>query len=339
LNLQLDIGNASDVGKVREVNEDYFGSFNGNFGTLLIVCDGMGGHKGGDIASRIAVETIKNHFENLNSNYNILEEIRNSLVIANDLIIQKAKEDIELSDMGSTVVLVLIKEGLAYFASVGDSRIYRIRDGKIRQITKDNSLVQQMVDSELITEDEAKVHPKKNVITKALGINDELEPEIYEPFKLVVKDKLILCSDGLTAHVDDEEIFKLAKNNTPQEAAQKLVDLANERGGTDNITVQIASVNVSNSERKTNSSYNFLPYAIILIAIIAFTFVLIKFGVISFGIETKKITSTNESSTQTEQQVNQNNPAANINIKDSVNNYSANTDSLKTNNKEATNDE
>jgi len=146
--------------------------------------------------------------------------------------------------MGSTVVLVLVKNGLVYYASLGDSRIYKMRDKAIQQITKDNSLVQQMVDSNIITEDEAKIHPKENVITKALGTNDELQPEIYDPFKLQVNDKLILCSDGLTAHVDEEEIFKLSKNNPPQEAAQKLVGLANERGGTDNITFLIAAVGI-----------------------------------------------------------------------------------------------
>jgi len=340
LNLHLDIGNFSDVGKVREVNEDYFASFNGNFGSLLIVCDGMGGHKGGDIASRIAVETIKNHFENLNTNYNIPEEIRISLETANDSIIQKAKEDTELSDMGSTVVLVLIKDGLAYYVGVGDSRIYRIRSGEIQQITKDDSLVQQMVDSELITEDEAKVHPKKNVITKALGINDKLEPKIYEPFKLQVKDRLILCSDGLTAHVDEKEILQLTENNTPQEAAQKLVDLANERGGTDNITVQIASVSLKEAIEKNNSSNTFLSYIILLIAIIILALVLIKFEVISFGGEPENITATGNSSTQTKQQVNnQSNQGIINNVKDSINQYSAIKDSLNINNEEATNDE
>jgi PPM family protein phosphatase len=339
LNLHLDIGNSSDVGKVREVNEDYFASFNGSFGSLLIVCDGMGGHKGGDIASRIAVETIKNHFKNLGNNYNIPDEIRISLETANDSIIQKAKEDAELSDMGSTVVLVLIKDGLAYYASLGDSRIYRIRDGKIQQITKDNSLVQQMVDSELITEDEAKIHPKKNVITKALGINDKLEPEIYEPFKLLVNDKLILCSDGLTAHVDDEEIFQLAESNSPQEAAQKLVDLANERGGTDNITVQIASVSVNEPERKNNNSNNYLSYTILLIAVVALALVLIKFEVISFGGKAQNISKTDNSDTRTKQQINQNNSEINNNVRDTVKQKPVNTDSLNTNNEEATNDE
>jgi len=250
LKLQLNIGNYSDVGKTREINEDYFGSFSGRFGSLLLVCDGMGGHNGGEIASRIAVETISCHFQELNDSYNIPVEINASLEAANTSIILKAKEDPELTNMGSTVVLVLVNNGLAYYTSIGDSRIYKIRDGVLQQITKDNSLVQQMVDSNIITKDEAKIHPKKNVITKALGSNDKLEPEIYEPFDLQTNDKLILCSDGLTAHVDEEEIFQFVENNPPQEAAQKLVELANERGGTDNITVQIAAVGVKKNSVK-----------------------------------------------------------------------------------------
>jgi len=254
LKLLLNIGSYSDVGKEREINEDYFGSFSGSFGNLLMVCDGIGGHKGGEIASRLAIETVSNYFEKLNGNYDISEEINKSLEAANTSIILKAK-DPELSDMGSTVVLALVKNGLVYYSSLGDSRIYKISDEAIEQITKDNSLVQQMVDSNIITENEAKIHPKKNVITKALGTNDELQPEIYEPFKLKLNDKLILCSDGLTVHVDAEEIFELSKNNAPQEAAQKLVGIANERGGTDNITVLIAAVDLAkNIVKKSNGN-------------------------------------------------------------------------------------
>jgi protein phosphatase len=245
LGVQLNIGNYSHVGKAREINEDYFGSFSGNFGNLLLVCDGMGGHKGGEIASRLAIETISNYFERLNDSYNISKEINKSLEAANTSIILKGKDNPELTDMGSTVVLVLVKDGLAYYASLGDSRIYKIRDGAIQQITKDNSLVQKMVDSKIITKDEAKVHPKKNVITKALGTNYKLKPENYKPFKLQLNDKIILCSDGLTAHVDEKEIFELSKNNSPQETAKKLVDFANKRGGTDNITVLIAAVGIN----------------------------------------------------------------------------------------------
>lgn len=339
MELQLSIGNYSDVGKAREINEDYFGSFSGSFGNLLLVCDGMGGHKGGEIASRLTVETISNYFEKLNDSYNISEEINNSLEAANTSIILKAKEDPELTDMGSTVVLVLLKNGLAYYTSLGDSRIYKIRDGVLQQITKDNSLVQQMVDSNIITEDEAKVHPKKNVITKALGTNDELEPEFYEPFKLQVNDKLILCSDGLTAHVDEEEIFQLSENNPPQEAAQKLVELANERGGTDNITVQIAAVGVKEYSVKQSNSNIYLSYLILLISLIALVFILIKFDVISFGEDPRKATTTGNGSTNGLQSNDEINPVTANKIIDSTNQSSVNKDSLKINNVEAPNNE
>lgn len=339
MELQLNIGNYSDVGKAREINEDYFGSFSGNFGSLLIVCDGMGGHIGGEIASRLAVESISNHFEKLNDGYNISEEINKSLEAANTSIILKAKENPDLTDMGSTVVLVLVKNGLAYYTSLGDSRIYKIRDGVLQQITKDNSLVQQMVDSNIITQDEAKVHPKKNVITKALGTNDELELEIYEPFKLLLNDKLILCSDGLTAHVDEEEFFQISENNPPQEAARKLVELANERGGTDNITVQIVAVGVKENSVNQSNSNKFLPYLILTVSLIALIFILIKFEVISFGEEPRKANTTGNGSTNGLQSNDEINPANTNEIKDSVNQSSVIKDSLKINNVEAPNNE
>lgn len=335
MELQLKIGNYSDVGKVRKINEDYFGSYSGSFGNLILVCDGMGGHKGGEIASRLAVETISNYFKKLSDTYNISEEINKSLEAANTSIILKAAEDPELTDMGSTVVLVLIKNGLAYYTSLGDSRIYKIRDGAILQITKDNSLVQQMVDSNIITEDEAKVHPKKNVITKALGTNEELEPEIYEPFKLQINDRLILCSDGLTAHVDEEEIFELSENNPPQQTAQKLVELANERGGTDNITVQIAAVSVKENIVKQSNSNIYLSYLIILISLIALVLILIKFEVISFGEEPQKANNTGNDSPSVLQNTDEVNPDTTNNTKDSVIQSSVNKDSLKINNVEA----
>ncbi len=339
MELQLNIGNYSDVGKAREINEDYFGSFSGNFGSLLIVCDGMGGHIGGEIASRLAVESISNHFEKLNDGYNISEEINKSLEAANTSIILKAKENPDLTDMGSTVVLVLVKNGLAYYTSLGDSRIYKIRDGVLQQITKDNSLVQQMVDSNIITQDEAKVHPKKNVITKALGTNDELELEIYEPFKLLLNDKLILCSDGLTAHVDEEEFFQISENNPPQEAARKLVELANERGGTDNITIQIVAVGVKENSVNQSNSNKFLPYLILTVSLIALIFILIKFEVISFGEEPRKANTTGNGSTNGLQSNDEINPANTNEIKDSVNQSSVIKDSLKINNVEAPNNE
>ena len=240
--LKIEIGNHSDVGRVREVNEDYFGSFHGHYGELLIVCDGMGGHKGGEIASRLSVESIRNHFESLNNSFDPVKELKASIQSANNTLIGTAQRDQALNEMGSTVVIALLQNDKAYIANLGDSRIYLCRDGEINQLTKDHSLVQQMVDSRMISQEEAKHHPQKNVITRSLGIGLQTEPAVSEGIKLKEYDIFILCSDGLTAFVNDNEILKIVSNEPVQEAANKLVDLANKRGGEDNITVQIAKV-------------------------------------------------------------------------------------------------
>ena len=244
MSFNFEIGNRSDVGRVREVNEDYFGSFHGSFGELLVVCDGIGGHKGGETASRLAVDVIKNHFENLNADYDVKRELQSALSAANNKLVETARQDRSLEGMGSTAVIVLFKDDIAYTANLGDSRIYLVRDEKIKQLTTDHSLVQQMIDSDMLTPEEAKNHPKKNVITKSLGREGEVEPDISEPIELHKADKFILCTDGLTNYVKDEDIFAIASSNPPQQAAGKLVDLANEKGGSDNITVQIAEVKV-----------------------------------------------------------------------------------------------
>jgi protein phosphatase len=241
-NFKIEIGNHSDVGKVREINEDYYGSFHGKYGELLIVCDGMGGHKGGEIASRLSVETIKNHFESLNNSFDPVKELNLSIREANSTLIDTAKNDSTLKDMGSTVVITLLHDDKAFTANLGDSRIYLCRDGEIKQITKDHSLVQQMVDSRMISKEEAKTHPKKNVITKSLGIGLQTEPDVSNAMLLKENDIIILCSDGLTTFVKDNEILETVTNNSVQDAANKLVELANKRGGEDNITIQIAKV-------------------------------------------------------------------------------------------------
>jgi len=244
MSFNYEIGNHSDVGRVREVNEDYFGTFRGSFGELLVVCDGMGGHKGGETASRLAVDEIKNHFENLSADFNVKHELLNALSSANNKIVETAKQDRSLEGMGSTTAIVLFKNDLAYTANLGDSRIYLVRDEEIKQLTTDHSLVQQMIDSDVLTPEEAESHPKKNVITKSLGREGAVEPDIPEPIKLFKNDKFILCTDGLTNYLKDEEILNITAKNPVQQAAGKLVDLANENGGSDNITVQIAEVKV-----------------------------------------------------------------------------------------------
>ncbi len=283
MNYILEIGNYSDIGKARKINEDYFGSFSGRYGTLLIVCDGMGGHEGGEIASRLAVETINNHFEHLGSDFNPKEELIKAIEKANFVIIEAGKTRKELAEMGSTVVMALIKDDFAYTANLGDSRIYLIKNGSISQITKDHSLVQQMIDSDLISPEEAQHHPKKNVITKALGIEDNVEPEIIKPFKLTPNDCLILCTDGLTNHVNDEEILALCISNSSQDAAEKLVDLANERGGTDNITVQILKVHERKSPVKGNGISKSVYLTLSVIIITAALYALFALNIFNLG--------------------------------------------------------
>jgi len=241
-NFKFQIGNRTDTGKVRKINEDNCGYITGHFGDLLIVCDGMGGHKGGEIASGLSVESIKKHFESIRNNFDPVKELRLSIEEANNALIESAKSDPTLNDMGSTVVIALLTSNKAFTANLGDSRIYLCRKGLIRQLTKDHSLVQQMVDTNIISPEEAKFHPKKNVITRSLGIGLLTEPDISNEILLEEDDIFILCSDGLTAYVDDNEILNIAAKNAAQDAANRLVDLANERGGEDNITVQVARV-------------------------------------------------------------------------------------------------
>lgn len=238
----IEIGNHSDVGMVRKVNEDYYGSFQGKFGELIVICDGMGGHAGGRTASHLAVEEISKHFNHLNEDFDPKAEIFNAMYKANEAILNKANEDESLKGMGSTVVLLLIRNGKAYYAHLGDSRIYLIRQSAIHQLTRDHSLVQQLIDSGILTKDNSENFPSKNVITKALGEKLEIEPDIATPIELFKGDIFILCSDGLTGYIKDEQIKDVIQKGSVQDAAVKLVEMANEMGGKDNTTIQIVKV-------------------------------------------------------------------------------------------------
>ncbi len=216
---KVEYGNKSDLGKVRQANEDYFGTYKGAFGELFIVCDGMGGYKGGRVASTTAVEAIKKHFETVKPASDMRIELFNSLKAADREISLKAQGDIELSKMGSTAVVAIIRENRLFFAHIGDSRIYRVRDEEIERLTRDHSLVQEMVDKAIITEEQAEQHPQKNVILRSLGPNGNSEPQVDPRDEVLFKDDyLILCSDGLTGHVEDREIKDIVLKNTPMEA-------------------------------------------------------------------------------------------------------------------------
>lgn len=240
----LNFGNRTDVGRVREGNEDYMASFQTKIGHIFIVCDGMGGHTSGEIASRLAVERLKEYLENNSESSKSTKQLLSEAIEnANQSLIDKTVEVPEYKGMGTTCVILAIKSGVAYYANVGDSRLYIIRNGIIYQITKDQTFVQTLIDQGHINYEEAETHPRRNELVQALGINERVIPEINEVALRIYKDdKFILCSDGLSGMINDEKICEIVKTKDPVTASDFLVRAANENGGTDNITVQVIEI-------------------------------------------------------------------------------------------------
>lgn len=233
----------TDSGLSRENNQDSFFVSNQEDFPLFIVADGMGGHNAGEIASDIAVETIRentfNNRENLNCKDNIVNTIKQSLAEANKKIYFKALGTPECSGMGTTVTMVYVFQNKLYIGHVGDSRAYYIDELCIKQITEDDSLVNELLKNGSITKEEAINHPQRNVITKALGTSIDIEVDV-ETFDYKHGDILIICSDGLSNMVKEDIIFKTIKSeDNVNLACRYLVDLAKENGGLDNITVII----------------------------------------------------------------------------------------------------
>ena len=234
----------TDAGKVRSHNEDSVTILKNDSGEyLLIVADGMGGYKGGEIASKLAVETSKryilNNFDSIESNdkEEILKLIKSAIEYANLVVYEKSKENKELENMGTTIDVCLILGNKVYIGHVGDSRVYRKRKDFFRKLTTDHSYVQKLVSDGTITKEEAYNHPKKNMLIKALGCSTFVEPDVM--VKGFLKDDILLmCSDGLTNMLKDDEIVKIINEN-PMEACNNLVSKANENGGYDNITAVI----------------------------------------------------------------------------------------------------
>ncbi len=235
----------TDRGMLRENNEDncYSGEIGGY--TLLVVADGMGGHRGGETASKKAIETVVSGLSNALTQKmlpgQIMLLLSEVLEKANHEIIALSKKDSSLVGMGTTCDICLIAKNTAYIAHIGDSRIYKLtRKGNFTRLTKDHSLVEYMIETGTITKEEALNHPQKNIILRALGTSTETDADVsYE--KLSPGDSLLMCSDGLTNMLTEEDICKIiSSDNTPEEKAKELVRRANETGGTDNITVVIA---------------------------------------------------------------------------------------------------
>lgn len=233
----------TDIGKRRSANQDFVYASDqpvGNLPNLMIVADGMGGHNAGDLASRYTVESMVEYIEQA-SEKRPIPLISAAIHHANELVIEKSRSDKELEGMGTTVVAATVKDGYLYVANVGDSRLYLI-DQEIEQITRDHSLVEEMIRVGELQRKDARSHPDRNVITRAIGVRTPVRIDFFD-VKLEEGDKVLLCSDGLTTMVEDDEILHIVrKSSSPKEAAQRLITEANKNGGKDNISVVLAEI-------------------------------------------------------------------------------------------------
>lgn len=226
----------TDVGMVRQVNQDYVYTTDNPLGplpNLFVVADGMGGHQAGDYASKYTVEVLRRELKQ-SEEEDVEKALVSAIKTANREIIKKASQDPHLKGMGTTVVVATIVNQMMYFANVGDSRLYFINQG-ITQLTKDHSLVEEMVRLGGIKPEEAKSHPDKNIITRAIGAKAEVDVDFYE-HRLKRGDIILMCTDGLSNMVEDEELFHIVQGGRDiVEAGTSLVEAAKENGGTDNI--------------------------------------------------------------------------------------------------------
>lgn len=231
----------TDIGKARQMNQDfYYISQKNEDMCLCILADGMGGYNGGEIASNLATNSAKEYIEENfdkieHTEKEIMNLIKYAMEYANKAVLEKSKENEELEQMGTTLEICIIYNGKAYIGHIGDSRIYRIRKNIIRRITTDHSYVEKLVKDGTITREEAFYHPKKNMLMKALGCNEAIEPDIIVK-EFLQNDIILMCSDGLTNMLTEEAIYNIVQEE-PKTACEKLIKKANENGGYDNISV------------------------------------------------------------------------------------------------------
>lgn len=235
-----------DIGKTRKSNQDAFCAQELSKDTAFaVVCDGMGGAKAGNVASEMAVnvitEYVKRSYRDAMDATDVSQMLKRAVTSANIDIYDAALRDESLSGMGTTAVVAIIRSDFTVICHVGDSRAYLISDNTLTQLTRDHSMVQSLVESGKLTPEEAMVHPRKNVITRALGAEENVIPDLYETI-LKSGETLMLCSDGLSNFVSAEQIISIFKSNNLNDVADILTDTANENGGGDNITVVTVTV-------------------------------------------------------------------------------------------------
>ncbi len=245
--LRLDVAQLTDVGRKRPHNEDNMayvipkdGQVMAKKGALFIVADGMGGHAAGEVASEIAVDTVSSIYY-LDENEDLALSLMNAIKRANALIHQRAAENMLRSGMGTTCVAAVLRGNMAYVANVGDSRAYLVRHGQARQVSQDHSWVEEQVRAGLLTKDQARSHAQRNVITRSLGTQAEVEVDVFSEI-LEEGDTFVLCSDGLSGSLGEDDLRAIVDQYLPQESVYHLVERANENGGPDNITAIVVRV-------------------------------------------------------------------------------------------------
>ncbi|UPT69090.1 MAG: Stp1/IreP family PP2C-type Ser/Thr phosphatase [Sphingobacteriales bacterium JAD_PAG50586_3] len=238
----FEFGNCSDKGRVRRENEDYMGYFETLNGDVFLVCDGMGGHAGGAFAAQLAVTSVREFLERKYFD-DPADAIKEALEYANKAIYDKAQNTPEFSGMGTTAVMLIVQAAKVWWGHVGDSRMYLQSFDGLRRLTNDHSFVQRLIDEGSITEEEALTHPRRNELLAALGVHADVAVDVYEhAYTTIQNDIILMCSDGLTNAASEAEIENiLGAKASSQQKAVKLVEVANNNGGPDNITVQVVT--------------------------------------------------------------------------------------------------
>lgn len=231
------VGMISDIGNFRKLNEDFVGCIEEKAYRCYIVADGMGGHNGGEIASSTAVQYITDTINNSGETDDIDNLIRKTIDEANKEIYELARQKEALNGMGTTLTLCLVKGNMMKVANIGDSSCFILKDKKVEKVTKDHSLVQELIDSGSITEEEGKKHPNKNIITRALGTKLDVKVDIFN-VSLSEVEKVLLCTDGLSNSVSKDEMEEvLCKYDNNQKSCEELIEISKRNGSKDNISV------------------------------------------------------------------------------------------------------
>lgn len=234
----MTITHATDIGCVRTNNEDCYLCIKPH---IYAVADGMGGHAAGEVASRMMIDTVKQYLEHANPDDCNEECLRTVVLAGNEKIVRAAAENPKYNGMGTTISLFYVHYGYATWAHVGDSRIYLLRDGQIQQLTNDHSLVNELLHEQKITSQEAENYPHKNILTRAVGISDNLTVDTGW-CRILEGDKYLICSDGLTNMVDEDTIKRICYEQAMENKADKLIKTAVKNGGKDNITCIVVEI-------------------------------------------------------------------------------------------------